>query len=111
MTSPIEHVLRNCIAHGIESTEKRVALNKPQVGKIKIKTSLEGNFIIISINDDGQGIDYDSIRAKLSKEGRFSTEEASQLSQNDLMKHLFSSGFSTNAILFNSFESKLYSYK
>ncbi len=47
------------------------------------------------VQDDGQGIDYDGIRTKLSKEGRFSTEEANQLSQNDLLKQLFSSGFST----------------
>ena len=93
MTSPIEHVLRNCIAHGIESNEKRVALNKPQVGKIKIKTSLEGNFIIISINDDGQGIDVEKVREIGIKKGLISPNK--QYSKNELINLILQAGFST----------------
>ena len=65
------------------------------VGTIDLEVQDSGADVTLIVQDDGQGIDYDSIRAKLSKEGRFSTEEASQLSQGDLLKQLFVSGFST----------------
>ena len=50
---------------------------------------------MLIVQDDGQGIDYDSIRTKLSTEGRFSIEEANKLTKGQLLKQLFSSGFST----------------
>lgn len=99
LDKPIKEIsiqlLRNAVVHGIETPEVRDTKGKTAVGTIDLEVKDNGSDITLVVQDDGQGIDYDSIRTKLSKEGRFSTEEASLLSQNDLLKHLFSSGFST----------------
>lgn len=99
LEKPIKEIsiqlVRNAVVHGIEAPEARQATGKNAVGTIDLDVKDTGSDIVLTVQDDGQGIDYDSIRTKLSKEGRFSTEEANRLSQNDLLKHLFSSGFST----------------
>lgn len=99
LEKPIKEIsiqlVRNAVVHGIEAPEARQATGKKAVGTIDLEVKDTGSDIVLTVQDDGQGIDYDSIRTKLSQEGRVSTEEASQLSQNDLLKHLFSSGFST----------------
>jgi len=99
LAKPIKEIsiqlLRNAVVHGIEAPSVRHSAGKPEVGTIDLEVQDNGSDFILVVQDDGQGIDYDSIRNKLSKEGRFSEEEASQLSQGDLLKQLFSSGFST----------------
>ena len=99
LAKPIKEIsiqlVRNAVVHGIETPEVRHSTDKNAVGTIDLEVKDNGSDIVLVVQDDGKGIDYDSIRTKLSKEGRFSTEEASQLGQNDLLKHLFSSGFST----------------
>jgi chemotaxis protein histidine kinase CheA len=99
LAKPIKEIsiqlLRNAVVHGIETPSTRHSAGKTEVGTIDLEVQDNGSDFMLIVQDDGQGIDYDSIRNKLSKEGRFSTEEASQLSQGDLLKQLFSSGFST----------------
>ncbi|MGP5548937.1 ATP-binding protein [Psychrobacter alimentarius] len=99
LVKPIKEIsiqlLRNAVVHGIEAPSVRHSTGKDAVGTIDVEVKDSGSDVLLMVQDDGQGIDYDGIRTKLSKEGRFSTEEANQLSQNDLLKQLFSSGFST----------------
>ena len=99
LAKPVKEIsiqlLRNAIVHGIETPSTRQAAGKTDVGRIDLEVQDNGSDFVLIVQDDGQGIDYDSIRNKLSAEGRFSAEEASQLSQGDLLKQLFSSGFST----------------
>lgn len=99
LAKPIKEIsiqlLRNAVVHGIEAPSVRHSAGKTEVGTIDLEVQDNGSDVTLVVQDDGQGIDYDSIRNKLSKEGRFSEEEASQLSQGDLLKQLFSSGFST----------------
>ena len=99
LAKPIKEIsiqlLRNAVVHGIEEPSARHSAGKTEVGTIDLEVQDNGSDVTLVVQDDGQGIDYDSIRNKLSKEGRFSEEEASQLSQGDLLKQLFSSGFST----------------
>lgn len=99
LVKPIKEIsiqlLRNAVVHGIEAPSVRHSTGKDAVGTIDVEVKDNGSDVLLMVQDDGQGIDYDGIRTKLSKEGRFSTEEANQLSQNDLLKQLFSSGFST----------------
>ncbi|ERL55391.1 ATP-binding protein [Psychrobacter aquaticus] len=99
LEKPIKEIsiqlLRNAVVHGIEKPSVRYATGKNAVGTIDLEVQDNGSSIILTVQDDGQGIDYESIRAKLSTSGRFSTEAANQLSQNDLLEQLFSSGFST----------------
>ena len=99
LAKPVKEIsiqlLRNAVVHGIETPSTRQAAGKTDVGTIDLEVQDNGSDFVLIVQDDGQGIDYDSIRNKLSAEGRFSAEEASQLSQGDLLKQLFSSGFST----------------
>ncbi|PYE40733.1 ATP-binding protein [Psychrobacter fozii] len=88
-------LLRNAVVHGIEAPSVRHLTGKAEVGTIDLEVqNNDSNFMLI-VQDDGQGIDYDSIRTKLSTEGRFSVEEANKLTKGQLLKQLFSSGFST----------------
>lgn len=93
ITSPIEHLLRNCIAHGIESPKDRIEKNKIQVGKIKIDTIADGNFIVIKIQDDGAGINASKVKSIAVKKGLI--KESDVLSQKEVVELIFKPGFST----------------
>ncbi len=88
-------LLRNAVVHGIETPDVRQSAGKPAVGTIGLEMQSSGQDFVVTLQDDGQGIDYDGIREKLVKQGRFDVEEANQLDRNGLLKQLFSSGFST----------------
>ena len=88
-------LLRNAVVHGVETPSVRQVAGKAEIGTIDLEVQDSGSHFMLIVQDDGHGIDYDSIRTKLSNSGRFSTEEASQMSQSQLLKQLFSSGFST----------------
>ncbi len=62
MTPSFEHLLRNCVAHGLESAEKRAQVGKDTIGAIAIKLMQDGNDVIIEFSDDGGGLDYQRIR-------------------------------------------------
>lgn len=99
LEKPIKEIsiqlLRNAVVHGIEKPEARVSAAKPTDGTIKLDMqSLDKDFVI-TLQDDGQGIDYDRIREKLVEVGRFNAEQAEHLNHAELLKQLFSSGFST----------------
>lgn len=91
--SPIDHILRNSISHGIEIPEKRISSNKESAGVIKITTELEGNFIIVSIQDDGAGIDTDKIKKLGIQRGLLSSNK--QYSKEEIIDLIFHNGFST----------------
>jgi len=97
ITSPLEHILRNCIAHGIENQKDRSANNKPPVGQIKIDTFADGNFIIIKIQDDGAGISIEKVKNIGVKKGLIKEDEA--ISDEDVVKLIFKSGFSTASVV------------
>lgn len=88
-------LLRNAVVHGVESPETRQAAGKPTVGSIDLEMQRDDQSLIMVLQDDGQGINYESIRNKLVADGRYSSENASALTENELLKTLFSSGFST----------------
>lgn len=88
-------LLRNAVVHGIESAAVRQSRGKPAIGFIDLTMQNNDSTFTIKIEDDGQGINYDNIRDKLVSMGRFSIAEVQRLQPKDLLKHLFSSGFST----------------
>lgn len=88
-------LLRNAVVHGIESPEARQATGKSAVGSIDLEMQHDAQNLIIVLQDDGQGINYEGIRNKLIADGRYSSEEASTLTEGELLKTLFASGFST----------------
>ena len=93
--SPIEHMLRNAVAHGIESPAERKKSGKPETGNIHFSISNEGSNILIRIKDDGAGINLDAIRSKAIEKGLIKTEDA--VSKAQLLEMIMQSGFSTAA--------------
>ncbi len=92
---PIIHIVRNSIDHGIEDPDTREEKGKPRAGRISIKCSSEGGNIIISIRDDGRGIDYNKLRRKAVELNPSQEEEILVMEENSLNTFLFQSGFST----------------
>lgn len=93
VTSPIEHILRNCIAHGIEDQNSRENKGKSPIGKIKFDTQLNGKFIEIRIEDDGAGINIEKIREIGIKKGLINS--TTQYNKDQIIALIFESGFST----------------
>jgi two-component system, chemotaxis family, sensor histidine kinase and response regulator PixL len=94
LKDPLMHLLRNCFDHGIEPAAERIAAGKPAAGLIEINATYRGNQIVITIQDDGKGIDLDKIRAKALKMG-IDEELLAESSKNDLLELIFEPGFST----------------
>lgn len=88
-------LLRNAVVHGIESPEARQAAGKSAIGSIDLEMQRDAQNLIIVLQDDGQGINYEGIRNKLIADGRYNSEDASALTEGELLKTLFTSGFST----------------
>ncbi|MDR1890000.1 MAG: Hpt domain-containing protein [Zoogloeaceae bacterium] len=93
--SPLEHMLRNAVAHGLEARDVRLAAGKPEIGEINLTLVQEGNEIIVSLSDDGSGLDIKRIRAKAESAGLIAPEQA--MADQQLIDFIFSSGFTTAA--------------
>ena len=93
MIAPLEHMLRNAIAHGIETPADRVAKGKPETGHIKIDITREGSEVVIRCSDDGAGINLDAVRSKARNLGMIGVND--NLSDHDVMQLILESGFST----------------
>jgi chemotaxis protein histidine kinase CheA/CheY-like chemotaxis protein len=92
---PMTHLVNNALTHGIESPEIRKAAGKPSVGKVILKAFHQGNQTLISISDDGAGIDPERVRAKAIEQKLISPAEAKTLTNIELYDFLFHPGFST----------------
>lgn len=93
MTAPIEHLLRNAIAHGVELPEQRLAAGKPEFGQITLKLNQLSNEIALELSDDGYGLDFERILARGRKSGLIG--EAERPTENRLTQLIFEPGFST----------------
>ena len=93
MMAPLEHMLRNAIAHGIEDSEIRRLQDKPEAGTITISLSREGSEIIVRVNDDGAGINLDVVRSKAIDRGLL--DASAEISDSELMQYILESGLST----------------
>ncbi|WP_042357687.1 chemotaxis protein CheW [Bacillus rubiinfantis] len=95
ISDPIIHLLRNAIDHGIESPEERIRAGKPSIGRVELRASHEENHIVISISDDGRGIDPQKVKLTAIDKALISPEEAAKLSEKEAMYLIFQSGLST----------------
>ncbi|MDR3323846.1 MAG: response regulator, partial [Zoogloeaceae bacterium] len=91
--SPLEHMVRNSLAHGLEDAKQRRALGKPEIGQIRISVTQEGNEVVLALSDDGAGLDMARIRAKAEKSGLIAPGEP--VEEQRLMGFIFQTGFST----------------
>ncbi len=95
INDPLVHLVRNSADHGIETPEEREKKGKPRKGTITLSAEHEGNNIIITIEDDGAGIDPEKIKNIAIKKGIISQERADELSKNEIYNLIFAPGFST----------------
>jgi two-component system chemotaxis sensor kinase CheA len=93
LADPLMHLIRNCIDHGIETPENRILKGKSEKGIIKLSAIQTGSYILISISDDGEGIDTDKIRQKAIEKGFIS--QSDNPSEKELFDFIFLPGFST----------------
>lgn len=90
---PLVHLLRNAVDHGIESAEERAAKGKPQRGTIRLSASHAGSDVVVSISDDGRGLDRAAIRARAVERRLISADD--KLSDKELFNLILMPGFST----------------
>ncbi len=95
INDPLVHLIRNSMDHGIESPEEREKVGKDPKGTIRLAAEHEGNHIIITIADDGGGIDPQKIIAKSIEKGIITKEKASELTDKEALNLIFAPGFST----------------
>ncbi|WP_066800841.1 Hpt domain-containing protein [Moraxella oblonga] len=93
ITSPLEHMLRNAVDHGIESPDRRAELGKPYMGHITLEIQREGSEMIILLSDDGAGVNVEAVRNKAISQGLIREDE--ELSDYDIMQYIFNAGLST----------------
>jgi len=93
MLPAFEHILRNCVAHGIESTDERTARDKPATGRITLALRREGAEVIVQVSDDGAGMNLKAIREKGLALGMIRPGQV--LSDEDVMQLVLEPGFST----------------
>jgi two-component system chemotaxis sensor kinase CheA len=92
---PLIHLLRNAVDHGVEDPESRVGAGKPPIALVRLSASQEGGHIVISMEDDGKGIDVNAVKQKAMAKGLVSADELARLSMADAVNLVFMPGFST----------------
>ncbi|MEN9975449.1 MAG: hypothetical protein RLZZ282_1455, partial [Verrucomicrobiota bacterium] len=92
--SPLVHLVRNAIDHGIESLTQRAAAGKPATGHLVIEASHSAGFLIVRVTDDGQGVNTEELRSHIVTRGLTDSLTAAQLGHAELLEFLFLPGFS-----------------
>jgi len=92
---PLVHILRNAVDHGLEPPTVREAAGKPRTGKIILSAQHEENYVLISVRDDGRGIDVERVRQKAVAAGLVGADEARELPPSEVINFIFAPGFST----------------
>ncbi|OMH30053.1 chemotaxis protein CheA [Motiliproteus sp. MSK22-1] len=95
LADPLVHLVRNAVDHGIESPEKREAAGKPRVGQVILAAEQEGDHILLSIDDDGAGMEADKLRGIAVAKGLLDEDSAERLTDTECFNLIFAPGFST----------------
>lgn len=93
---PLTHLIRNAVDHGIETPEERIKIGKPPVARIEIIAEQSGNHILITVKDDGHGINLEKVKNKAIKKGKLTHQTAQTITDSELLNILFEPGFSTS---------------
>jgi two-component system chemotaxis sensor kinase CheA len=95
LSDPLMHIIRNAIDHGIEDAEERKRIGKPAVGTIALNAFQKGNHVVIEAEDDGRGLNSDSLLDRAIQLGVIAEHEAKELSRADALNLVFLPGLST----------------
>ncbi len=93
ITGPFEHLLRNAVSHGLEMPHERAAKGKSEIGEITIDARQAGNEIVLTLSDDGGGLNFERIREKAIQQGLLAAND--EVSDMQLTQYIFMAGFST----------------
>ncbi|MDG9924817.1 MULTISPECIES: chemotaxis protein CheA [unclassified Pseudomonas] len=95
LADPLVHLVRNAVDHGIEGPDEREAAGKARGGRVVLSAEQEGDHILLSISDDGKGMDPEILRAKAVEKGLLDKDAADRLSETECYNLIFAPGFST----------------
>lgn len=95
LISPLEHMLRNAVDHGMESADQRETVGKNQVGNIRLDLSRDGGDVVLRLSDDGAGINLEAVRNKAIERGLL--EQDAQIDDHEILQFILQAGFSTAA--------------
>jgi two-component system chemotaxis sensor kinase CheA len=95
LADPLVHLVRNSVDHGVEGPDIREANGKPRMGTVILSAEQEGDHILLSIEDDGAGMDPNFLRKKAVEKGLMDTDAAERLSDEEAFNLIFAPGFST----------------
>jgi two-component system chemotaxis sensor kinase CheA len=98
LSDPLMHVIRNCIDHGIERPELRQKSGKPEIGTIGISAEQRGNHVVITVEDDGAGLDEKRLVQKAVERGVVEAAQAGELARRDVFNLIFLPGISTKEV-------------
>ncbi|MDD1506427.1 Hpt domain-containing protein [Pseudomonas sp. CNPSo 3701] len=93
IVAPLEHMLRNAVDHGIEGAAVRAKAGKPEQGSIRLELGREGGDIVLTLSDDGAGINLDAVRRKAIERGLM--DAGADLSEHEILQFILEAGFST----------------
>jgi two-component system chemotaxis sensor kinase CheA len=97
LNDPLVHLVRNSCDHGIEMPDARVAAGKPRAGTVLLTAEQAGDHILLTISDDGAGMDADVLRRKAVEKGMMDAEQAARMTPQECYNLIFLPGFSTKA--------------
>ena len=92
---PLTHIVRNCADHGLETPEQRRAAGKSETGSIRVAAGHEAENVVITIEDDGRGLDVEAIRARIVAQGLADEARAAAMGDEEVCRHIFAPGFTT----------------
>ncbi|MEQ9544901.1 MAG: chemotaxis protein CheA [Marinobacter sp.] len=95
LSDPLVHLVRNSVDHGIEAPDIREKAGKPRAGTVTLNAEQEGDHILLSIEDDGAGMDPEVLRRKAVEKGIYDQDAADRLTENECYNLIFAAGFST----------------
>lgn len=95
LAEPLLHLLNNAATHGIDTPEVRLAHGKPAKGQVTVSVGEVGNFLEVTVEDDGQGLNYEAIRIRALEKGLRSAQELEQMSDADIARLILLPGLST----------------
>ena len=99
LADPLIHLVRNSVDHGIEEPADREMAGKPRAGKVLLAAEQEGDHILLTIADDGKGMDPEFLRRKVVEKGLMDKESAARLDHHDCFNLIFMAGFSTKTAI------------
>jgi two-component system chemotaxis sensor kinase CheA len=99
LSDPLIHMVRNAVDHGLEAPSEREVAGKPRAGTVALLASHRGNSVVITVTDDGRGINCERIRKKIVAKGLMSKNEAYELADRDLIAFIWHPGLSTAEII------------